>query len=114
MDYESKIPAKVKIYSSDNPPERLSTNMAGKEIMTGKTKQNLIYNTLTGKYESKFKVSVNEATSDRENGWVFLVVSTDYDYVAPYIVDHLTVVSKKKKKTVVMTTMGTRTQESLD
>ena len=80
--------------------------MAGKEIMSGKTKKHMIYNTLAGKYESKFKVSVNEATSDRENGWVFLVVSTGFDFVAPYIVDHLTVVTKKKKKAIVMTKIG--------
>ena len=47
-----------------------------------------------------FKVAVNESTVKQENGWVFLVIRTNYNFVEPYIVDHLSVVSRKKNKKI--------------
>ena len=51
-----------------------------------------------GTYTTNFKISICEKTKQLENEHVFLVVKTEEDFIRPYIVERLAVISRRKEK----------------
>lgn len=92
-----EVPVEVLIYQASNPPEPLATNLSGRELLKGRIKTNLKFERKIQRHSGYVKFSINEVTSNLENGWVFLVVKTaDATKVKPFVSERLVILAKER------------------
>ena len=92
-----EVPVEVLIYQASNPPEPLASNLSGRELLKGRIKTNLKFERKILRHSGYVKFSINEVTSNLENGWVFLVVKTAEEAkVKPFVSERLVILAKER------------------
>ncbi|CAG9311468.1 unnamed protein product [Blepharisma stoltei] len=98
LDSSFKLDLLCELYTSENPPKRLTEGKAGKKPLAGNTKAELSWNQRKNCHSAHFKLRANEVSSHYRNGWFFLVITAGKDYgldIKPLIIDNFNVKAKQ-------------------
>ena len=72
-------------------------NLKGQPILDGKTQKPMKFDEHLGTFTASFRIAISEKTKLLEKEKVFIVVKAEQEFIKPYVVERLSVISHKKR-----------------